>query len=577
MMEGKSYRIITLIGFALLLALCRKEDTGHNPPEIVSSFSPGKGLTTTVFNFDFSGSIFENPDHNKLFFRWDWNNDGIWDSPFSNKMQFEHRYLIAGKRLSKVIAMDLNGLSDTVHFEINVGQGYTKPRPHLVITPLTGTPYTEFIFDASGTKDDEDSIQTLQFRWDFDGDRQYETGYTSSSVYHYQFPTIGIYLPAVEVIDTMGLTDKASGRVVINLLDTSIVANFDWMPKSPVSEDTIVFDASSSHDSLYPERAMKYRWDWQNDGIFDTQFSDSPQASYSFLSDRLHSIRLEVKNYRGLINQVVKDVLIGHRNKPPVASFVASSIGGNTTTKIRFDLWGCRDPENSPSELLSRWDWNGDGVWDTDFSDAMEVFHIFPEPGIFPVQLNIMDQGGLTDTVSKTISIGNGTNQTDILLDKRGGSGWEYYGIVKIGEQWWFAKNLEFMNGSNTSKYHYNLDYGCLYSSGELSSICPEGWRIPTKEDWNKLFSQYEAATLYDDLLPGGTSGFNIIFAGHVNNDVVPASYSGKDFYGNFWSQTTLGSDVGKSHWIVTFDKVKHQVLPGFMATSGSYSVRCVK
>ena len=521
-----------LLGLFFLIASCTKEEAGHNPPLIVSSFSPGKGLTTTVFKFDLSSSAFEKPDHNKLFFRWDWNNDGIWDSPFSNMLQFDHQYLIAGKRLTKVLAMDLSGLSDTAQFEINVEQGYSKPKPHLVIIPATGTPFTDFVFDASGTKDDEDSIETLKFRWDFNGDRQYEIGYSSKSQYHFQFPTIGIYLPIVEVIDTMGLSNKVAGRVVITLLDPSIVTNFTWTPILPVSEDTIVFDASASHDLLYPEKAMQYRWDWENDGTFDTPFSDTPQAKYSFLSDRLHFVRLEVQNYRGLINEVVKSIMIGHKNQPPVASFVASSIGGNTTTKIRFDLWGSRDPENSPSELLSRWDWNGDGVWDTDFSDKMEVYHIFSEPGVYTVQLNIMDQGGLIDTISKIISIGSGTNQTDILLDKRGGSGWQYYGIVKIGTQWWFAKNLELTGTSRNPNYY--LDYGCLYPFIELPSVCPDGWRVPTKEDWSKLFSQYDAVTLYDDLLPGGTSGFNAILAGLVDNDVAPPSYSGKDLYGYY-------------------------------------------
>ncbi|MCX6223653.1 MAG: hypothetical protein NTV01_02685 [Bacteroidia bacterium] len=576
-MGGKSYRIITLIGLILLLAFCKKEEAGHNPPQIVSSFSPWKGLTTTVFSFDFRGSIIDKPDQNKLFFRWDWDNDGFWDSPFSNNIQFEHRYLVAGKKLTKVIAMDLNGLSDTAQFEINVEQGYSKPKPHLVVTPATGTPYTEFILDASGTKDDEDSIETLRFRWDLDGNRQFDTGFTSSSIYHYQFPTIGIYLPMVEVIDTMGLTDNVSGLVVITLLDTSIVANFEWTPKSPVSEDTIFFDASSSHDSLYPDRAMKYRWDWQNDGIFDTQFSDSSQAQYSFLSDRLHSVRLEVKNYRGLINQVVKEVLIGHRNKPPVASFVASSIGGNTRTQIRFDLWGCRDPENSPSELLSRWDWNGDGVWDTDFSYTMEVFHVFSEPGIYPVKVNIMDEGGLTDTARKTISIGTGTNQTDILLDKRGASGYEYYGTVRIGDQWWFAKNLEFQHTNSQGSGYYQMDFGRLYPANNLSFVCPDGWKVPTKEDWEKLFSQYEASTLYEDLFPGGKSGFNIVLAGMVNNEVVPKTITGKDVYGYYWSQTKLNGLEGSSHWIITFDNKQQKVLPGYNSSLGSYSVRCIK
>lgn len=576
-MAGKGYRIFILIGIFLILTLCKKEETIHIPPHIVFSYSPQKGLTTTTISFDFSQTVMEKPKTNKVFFKWDWNGDGLWDTPFSNNTQFEHRYLIPGNTVTKVIAMDLSGLSDTAQFEIDIEQGYSKPRPHLVITPKMGTPYTRFRLDATGTEDDEDSIETLRFRWDINGDGEFDTGYTNESIYYYQYSTMGFFQPTLEVKDPRGLSDRITSWIEVNLLDKSIIADFDWTPKSPVTDDTIFFDASPSHDSLFPERAMQYRWDWQNDGIFDTPFSDTAQIRYSFISAKKHPVRLEVKNYRGLTNQVVKEIQVRHRNQPPIAMFAVSSFGGNTLTRIRFDLWDSRDPENSPSELLSRWDWNGDGVWDTDFSNTMEVFHVFSEPGIYPVQLNVMDEGGLTDTVSKTIRIGNGTNQTDILLDKRGYTGWKYYGIVKIGDQWWFAKNMGIKGFySQTSDYNY-IDYGRLYSFGELPSTCPDGWRIPTRKDWEKLFSQFDASTLYEDLLPGGKSGFNIALGGMLNTDVVPPAITGKGFYGYYWSDTGLASDSGQSHWVVTFDNINHQVTPGFNPSIGSYSVRCVK
>jgi len=582
-MAEKGHRIIYLIGLVLLLAFCKKEDTFHHPPKIVFSFSPEKGLTTTVFNFDFSRSIIDKPDQNKMFFRWDWNNDGIWDTPYTNKTQFEHRYLIAGKNLTKVITMDLNGLSDTAQFEIEVGQGYSKPKPHLVITPTYGTPYTQFILDASGTKDDEDSIQTLRFRWDLNGDGEFDTGFSASSIYYHHFNTFGSIRPIVEVMDTMGLTDKVAGRVEITIWDTTIVADFNWTSRFPVTGDTIVFDGGLSHDSIYPDQAMKFKWDWENDRIFDTEFSDNPEAEHVFKSETRQSVRLQVKNYLGLINEVVKEVQINHKNLPPVAIFEASSIGGNPHTRIRFDYWDSRDLETSPSQLLARWDWNGDGVWDTDFSNTIEVYHVFPDPGIYPVQLNIMDAGGLSDIVSKTIYIGNGTNDTDILLDKRGTGGYEYYGIVKIGDQWWFARNLQVQDGRfyNQSYYDQNWsvfpDYGCLYPIVTMRPLCPEGWRIPTKEDWNQLFSQFDASTLYEDLLPGGKSGFNIVLGGMIKNDVDPISYTGKGFYGHYWSQTKLSAQGGQSHWIVTFDNIKQRVLPGYNSSYNLYSVRCVK
>ncbi|MFZ4785853.1 MAG: fibrobacter succinogenes major paralogous domain-containing protein, partial [Flavobacteriales bacterium] len=86
------------------------------------------------------------------------------------------------------------------------------------------------------------------------------------------------------------------------------------------------------------------------------------------------------------------------------------------------------------------------------------------------------------------------------------------YKTVKIGDQWWMAENLQtrtFRNGDplnlilgdapnelwateDTSACTYALDStkGFLYNYDAVMDprgIAPEGWRIPTDEDWKKL------------------------------------------------------------------------------------------
>ncbi|MDD4646309.1 MAG: PKD domain-containing protein [Bacteroidales bacterium] len=562
-------RILFLAGLTLLLAGCREEDKVHLPPQINCSPSPDNGLTTTVFKFDFSKSFLDRPDQNELFFKWDWDNDGVWDTPFSDKIQFEHRYYIAGGKTTRVIMMDLNGLSDTTEFEIQVDQGYSKPQPKLAITPYTGNPFTWFTLDATGTKDDEDSIETLKFRWDFNGDGTFDTSFGDSAICKHQFTELGTIRPVVEVQDTMGLTAQVAGKMEATIWDSTIVADFNWTPAFPVTEDPIFFDGSLSHDSEFPDLPMQYKWDWNNDRIFETQFSDNPVADHSFKLITKQKVRLQVMNYRGLINEVVKEVSVNHKNQPPVAVLDASSQGGNTDTKIRFDLWDSRDLENSPTQLLSRWDWNGDGVWDNDYGNNVELFHVFSEPGIYPVTVEVTDEGGLTDTIMKNIYIGTGTNEMDIFIDKRFDDyGYEYYGIAKIGGLWWFSKNMQYRRDSS-----FSIDYGCLYPSEKVGTICPDGWRIPSKSEWNQLLSQYS----YEDLLPGGKSGFNAILAGMMNSRVKPKVLTGKGKYGHYWTATKPSGDGSLSTWIISFDNIKRQMQSGYQFTSWSYSVRCVK
>lgn len=86
------------------------------------------------------------------------------------------------------------------------------------------------------------------------------------------------------------------------------------------------------------------------------------------------------------------------------------------------------------------------------------------------------------------------------FTDKRDG---HQYKWVKIGEQIWMAENLAYVpyvcapdsqcgiwvNGyyGTGSFYQNNSIYGCLYDWETAMKVCPEGWRLPSDEDWMEL------------------------------------------------------------------------------------------
>lgn len=72
------------------------------------------------------------------------------------------------------------------------------------------------------------------------------------------------------------------------------------------------------------------------------------------------------------------------------------------------------------------------------------------------------------------------------------------YRITNIGNRKWMAENLR-LERNTSSCYDDDLvncdNYGRLYSPYQLDTLCPQGWGIPTREDWEGLFDIILAET----------------------------------------------------------------------------------
>jgi len=96
---------------------------------------------------------------------------------------------------------------------------------------------------------------------------------------------------------------------------------------------------------------------------------------------------------------------VGPCNAWPEASFAVAPTGGFTDTVFSFDASGCSDVEDPASALRVRWDWDGNGVYDTGWSTTKSATHSYSVPETYTVRLEVMDTMGLKDATTHELSV----------------------------------------------------------------------------------------------------------------------------------------------------------------------------
>jgi len=89
----------------------------------------------------------------------------------------------------------------------------------------------------------------------------------------------------------------------------------------------------------------------------------------------------------------------------PCAGFLFSPLTGDTTTVFDFNGTYSGDVETALAALEVRWDWNGDGTWDTGWSTSKVQSHPFAAPGDYTVLMEVRDSSGLTNMTALQVHV----------------------------------------------------------------------------------------------------------------------------------------------------------------------------
>ncbi|OWV23466.1 hypothetical protein B7988_14705 [Fibrobacter sp. UWB1] len=194
------------------------------------------------------------------------------------------------------------------------------------------------------------------------------------------------------------------------------------------------------------------------------------------------------------------------------------------------------------------------------------------------------------------------------LLDERDN---QVYKTVRIGEQTWMAENL---NYGTANSYCYNgnsancTKYGRLYtwaaamdSAGTWSAngkdcgynetcspaypvrgVCPEGWHLPSNEEWKALFTavggQSNAGKVLKSLTGWYSNGNGTDAFGFSALPAGDRYYSGgfdyDGYHAYFWSATEDNSGYAYSMFLYYYSELAYL---GDGSKNYGFSVRCLR
>ncbi len=163
------------------------------------------------------------------------------------------------------------------------------PVAALSATPTSGTIATTFTFNAGASTDPDGD--TLKYRFDWENDGTYDTALSTTASLTHKYTSKGTKTVRVEVSDG---TLTATKTVTVTVNNTAPVAALTVSPTTVSKNGTVTANASASSD--VDGDALQYRFDWDNNGTYDTAYSSSATATTSYSTIGTKTIRVQVSD-----------------------------------------------------------------------------------------------------------------------------------------------------------------------------------------------------------------------------------------------------------------------------------------
>ena len=145
---------------------------------------------------------------------------------------------------------------------------------------------------------------------------------------------------------------------------------------------------------------VRYRWDFEGDGTFDTDDAVARDFQFTFPSAGTFNAVLEVTNNRG--GTATDTCPIRVTGAPPTAVANATPSNGAVPLTVHFT---CRGTAANGEIARYEWDFEGDGVFDMSSATSGTTNHTYTAEGTFVAMCRVTDAAGLQGNAPTTTTI----------------------------------------------------------------------------------------------------------------------------------------------------------------------------
>jgi len=177
------------------------------------------------------------------------------------------------------------------------------PTAAFTLSPSVARPEQNVRFDAAGTSDPDGTI--IRHEWDLDGNGSYETDTGVRPVTALSYATSGVRTIKLRVTDSQGYVAETTRQLSVTNQPS---ASFTVSPIPALAGQTVSFNGSASSD--LDGTIVRYQWDLDGDGSFETDTGATPTTSRSYPSPGALTVRLRVTDNLGATAETTRPLSI---------------------------------------------------------------------------------------------------------------------------------------------------------------------------------------------------------------------------------------------------------------------------